>query len=81
MRLRQVLGKSSLDGFPVVRQKLSDPCDGMGSNAGKDVLEPGEGFDTNPLARGREAPQNCSRFAALVAAEEHPVIASIEIFR
>ena len=68
--------ESGLGGFPVVRQKLRNPCDGMGSDAGKDVLKPGEGFDTNPLARGREAPQNRSRFAALVAAEEHPVIAS-----
>ena len=53
------LGKSSLDGCPVVRQKLSDPDDGMGSNAGKQgkqVLEPGKGLDTHPLARGREAP-------------------------
>src|ERR1700674_4441891 len=76
MSLGRFWGKLSLDGVPVVRQKLSDPCDGMGSDAGKDVLKPGEGFDTNPLARGREAPQNRSRFAALVAAEEHPVIAS-----
>src|ERR1039457_3272056 len=48
----------------------------MGSDAGKDVLEPGEGFDTNPLAGGRETPQYRSRVAALVAAEEHPVVAS-----
>ena len=48
----------------------------MGSDAGKDILEPGKGFDADPLAGGREAPQNRSRFATLVAAEEHPVIAS-----
>jgi hypothetical protein len=42
--------ESGLDGFPVVRQKLRNPCDGMGSDAGKDVFKPGGGFDTNPLA-------------------------------
>ena len=59
-----------------MRQKLSDPGDGMGSDAGKDVLEPGEGFDTNPLARRRKTPEHRSRFAALVAAEEGPVVAA-----
>jgi hypothetical protein len=49
----------------------------MGSNTGKDVFEPSERFDTNPLARGRKAPQDRSRFTALVAAEEHPVMQSI----
>jgi len=47
----------------------------MGSDAGKDILEPGKGLNADPLAGGSEAPQNRSRFAALVAAEEHPVIA------
>ena len=59
-----------------MRQKLSDPCDGMGDDAGEDVFEPGEGFDTNPLAGRCETPQDRSRSATLVAAEEHPVIAS-----
>ena len=59
-----------------MRQKLSDSCDGMGNDAGEDVLEPSEGFDTYPLARRCEAPEDRSRLAALVAAGEHPVVAS-----
>src|ERR1700688_4940649 len=39
-------------------------------------LNQAKGFDTNPLARRRETPEDRGRFAALVAAEEHPVVAA-----
>jgi len=35
--------RSCLRGRPVVRQKLGEPGNGMGGDAGEDILEPGEG--------------------------------------
>ena len=48
----------------------------MGGDPGQDVLEPGEGIDSGPLAGRHQTPQHRSRFAALVAAKEHPVVAT-----
>src|SRR5437879_12526071 len=48
----------------------------MGTDAREDVFEPGERIDPDPLARGQEAPQHGSRVATLVAAKEHPVVAT-----
>jgi len=59
-----------------VWQKLSDPIDGMGGNAGKHVFEPGEGFHSRPLARCREAAQDGCCCATSITAEEHPVVSS-----
>ena len=71
---------SGKGGFPVVWQKLRDAIDGMSGNTGKHVFEPGEGLDTCALARSREASQDGRCFAAPVTAEEHPVVAAMEIF-
>src|SRR5579859_4004396 len=48
----------------------------MISDAGEDVLEPGEGVDSHTLAGSHETPQHRPRRAALVAAKEHPVVAA-----
>ena len=65
-----------LGGIPVVRKKLGKSGNRMGSDAGEDVFEPGEGVDTNPLTRGQKAPQHRGRVAAMVAAKEDPVVAA-----
>src|SRR3954447_6645841 len=46
----------------------------MAGAAGQGVLEPGERSDAGFLAGCREAAQHCCRLAALVAAEECPVV-------
>ena len=48
----------------------------MDGDAREDIFEPGEGIDTDPLARSHETPQHCGRVAAMVAAKEHPVVAA-----
>ena len=70
-----MVGESSLGRLPIVGQQFSNSFDWMFREARENVLEPGEGFDPDPLARGRKAPQDCIRLAALVAAEKGPVVA------
>ena len=48
----------------------------MISNTGEDVLEPGEGIDSDALTGSHEAPQHRRRHAALVAAKEQPLVAA-----
>src|ERR1700693_2712945 len=48
----------------------------MISYAGEDVLEPGEGIDSDALTGSHEAPQHRGRSTALVAAKEQPVVAA-----
>ena len=65
-----------LDGRPVVRQKLSEPGNGMSGDAGEDIFEPDKGVDSSPLAGSHETPQYRRRLSALVAAKEHPIVAA-----
>src|SRR5207302_9742377 len=67
---------SGLGGGPVVRQEFGQSGNGMGGDAGEDILEPGEWIDSSPLTGSREAPQHGCRLAALVAAEERPVVSA-----
>src|SRR6266566_2012228 len=48
----------------------------MISNTGEDILEPGEGIDSDALTGSHEAPQHRGRSAALVAAKEQLVVAA-----
>ena len=59
-----------------MRQKFSEPRNGMSGDAGEDVLEPGEGIDSSPLAGSYEAPQHRRRFSALIAAKKCPIVAA-----
>jgi hypothetical protein len=57
-----------------VRQKFGKPSDGVIGDAGEDVLEPGEGFDSDALTGGYEAAQHGGCLAAEIAAKEYPVV-------
>ena len=59
-----------------MRQEFGEPGNGMGGDAGENILEPGEGFDFGPLAGSHKAPQHCGRVAALVATKECPIVAA-----
>jgi hypothetical protein len=56
-----------------MRQKLSDPIDGMGGNAAEDIFEPSEWINSSTLAGSDEAAQHGSRSTADIAAEKQPV--------
>ena len=45
-----------LSGRPVVREKFGEPGDGMSTEAGQHVIEPGEGIDSYTLAGCHEGP-------------------------
>jgi hypothetical protein len=66
----------SVRGRQVVRQELGHAGDGVGRYTRQDVLEPGEGIDPGPLARGHEAAQHSCRSATAIAAEKRPVVAA-----
>ena len=68
--------KSDLSGRPVVGQQLGEPGNGMGGDAGEDVLEPTEGIDSSTLAGSHETPQHRGGLATFIAAKEYPVVAA-----
>ena len=59
-----------------MRQEFSEPVDGMIGDAGEDVSEPGKWIDLDALTGSCEATQHRGRSAALISAEEHPVVAA-----
>jgi hypothetical protein len=55
-------------------QQFFKPFNGMVWDAAEHLLEPGKGIDLNQFAGGNKAAQHGRRLAAVVAAEEGPVV-------
>jgi hypothetical protein len=58
-----------------MRQEFFDALDGMLRDAAEHISEPGKRIDADEFAGGNEAVQHGRSLAAVVAAEEGPVVA------
>jgi hypothetical protein len=55
-------------------QKLIELADGMVGDAREQVAEPGERIDLHQLAGSDKAAEHCRGLAAVIAAEERPLL-------
>ena len=63
-----------------MRKKLVELLDGMGGDTRKDITKPDERVEFVQFARGNEAAQDRHRFSAAIAAQERPVVSTMELF-
>jgi hypothetical protein len=61
-----------------MRVEFVEFCDGVIGNAAEHVAEPVEGIHFYEFTRGDEAAEDGSCLPAIVAAEKHPVAASMK---
>ena len=63
-----------------MRQQFTEPFDRMVGDAAENIAEPGKRIDLHQFARCDKAAQHGRCLAAVVAAEEGPVVAFMRSF-